>query len=373
MIRDLDRLGADHFDLLIVGGGIYGLAVAHDAALRGLRTALVERHDFGAGASFNHHRTLHGGLRYLQSADLRRMRESIRERRTFARIAPQFIAPQPFLMPTTTRLWRSAAAMRTAFALDALVAFDRNRHVPADLRLPAGRLLSTRELLARLPDARALEATGAALWYDYRTEDADRLTLAFGLAAARHGATLANYVDAIEPLRAGNTVGGMRVRDALTGSAIDVRARVTVNAAGAGAGRVMAAFGTRRAFPLLKAMNLVTSRPGGQDAFAAPTASGRLLVALPWHGRLTIGTSHGDHLSGPDDTRVSASERDRFVAEIDTAFPWLRLTPDDVALVHRGIVPATAAPGRPPELLDRAEVRDHARDGVQGAIASGRP
>jgi glycerol-3-phosphate dehydrogenase len=369
MNRDLDRLGTDLFDLLIIGGGIHGLAIAHDAALRGLRTALVERHDFGAGTSFNHHRTLHGGLRYLQSGDLRRMRESIRERRTFARIAPQFIAPQPFLMPTMARLSRSAGAMRAAFALDALVAVDRNRHVPANLRLPAGRVLSRRELLARLPEARAFDATGAALWYDYRTEDADRLTLAFGLAAARNGATLVNYADAIEPLRTGQMVAGMRVRDAITGSAIDVRARVTVNAAGAGAGRVMAAFGTRRAFPLLKAMNLVTSRSGGHDAFAAPTASGRLLVALPWRGRLTIGTSHGDHLSGPDDTRASATERDSFLAEVNTAFPWLQLTPGDVALVHRGIVPAQTAPGRLPELLDRAEVRDHARDGIEGAIS----
>lgn len=369
MNRDFDRLAAGTFDVLIVGGGIYGLAIAHDAALRGLRTALVERNDFGSGTSFNHHRTLHGGLRYLQHADMARMRESIRERRAFARIAPQFLSPQPFLMPTSDSVTRGGLAMRVGLGIDALVAFDRDRGVPSCLRLPAGRVLSRGEMLARVPETAAFDASGAALWYDYRTDDADRLTLAFGLAAAHRGAALVNYADAVEPLRAAGAVAGMRVRDALTGNRVDVRARVTINAAGAGAGRVMASFGCRRAFPLIKAMNIVTARPPMTDAVAAPTASGRLLVALPWRGRLTIGTAHGEDLCGSDDTRVSAAERDRFLAEINTAFPWLRLTPADVVLVHRGVVPARVEPGRAPDLLDRPEVRDHARDGIDGALS----
>src|SRR5207247_9459464 len=89
MQRDLDRLTARTFDVLVVGGGIYGLTIAYDAAQRGLSVALVERNDFGSGASFNHLRTIHGGLRYLQSLDLKRARESVRERRTIARIAPR--------------------------------------------------------------------------------------------------------------------------------------------------------------------------------------------------------------------------------------------------------------------------------------------
>ena len=87
MIRDIDRLSSDTFDVLVVGGGIYGLAIAYDAAQRGLSVALVEKDDFGSGASFNHLRTIHGGVRYLQSLDFARARESVRERRTMARIA----------------------------------------------------------------------------------------------------------------------------------------------------------------------------------------------------------------------------------------------------------------------------------------------
>src|SRR3954447_19195901 len=95
MTRDLEQLSGRTFDLLVVGGGIYGLAVAYDAAQRGLSVALVERHDFGGGASFNHLRTLHGGLRHLQRLDLRRARASVTERAVFARIAPYMIRPLP--------------------------------------------------------------------------------------------------------------------------------------------------------------------------------------------------------------------------------------------------------------------------------------
>jgi glycerol-3-phosphate dehydrogenase len=113
VIRDLSRLTSREFDVLVVGGGIYGLTIAYDAAQRGLAVALVERDDFGAATSFNHLKTIHGGLRYLQAADLPRMRESIRERRAFARIAPRFLVPLPFAMPTGGRLTRTPLAMRT--------------------------------------------------------------------------------------------------------------------------------------------------------------------------------------------------------------------------------------------------------------------
>src|SRR5215210_5318306 len=126
MIRDLDRLTGHTFDVLIVGGGIYGLTIAYDAAQRGLSVALVERGDFGSGASFNHLRTIHGGLRYLQSLDLRRSRESMRERRTLARIAPHAVKPLLFALPLYRSLMKGRLAMRAGFVVDRLVAFDRN-------------------------------------------------------------------------------------------------------------------------------------------------------------------------------------------------------------------------------------------------------
>src|ERR1700758_5568720 len=112
MHRDLDLLTATTFDILVVGGGICGLIVACDAAQRGLAVGLIERDDFGSGASFNHLRTIHGGLRYLQTLDIARARESVRERRTLARIAPAAVRPLGFVLPLTRSLVRGKTAMR---------------------------------------------------------------------------------------------------------------------------------------------------------------------------------------------------------------------------------------------------------------------
>src|SRR5437868_12797261 len=110
MTRDLDVLSGHTFDVLVVGGGIYGLTIAYDAAQRGLSVALIEQNDFGSGTSFNHLRTIHGGLRYLQSLDLARARESVRERRTVARIAPHAVRPLPFAVPLYRSLMRGRLA-----------------------------------------------------------------------------------------------------------------------------------------------------------------------------------------------------------------------------------------------------------------------
>src|SRR3954467_9660033 len=122
MQRDVDALTGRTFDLLVVGGGIYGLTIAYDAAQRGLTVALIERADLGSGASFNHLRTIHGGLRYLQTLDVARARESVIERRILAAIAPRAVRPLPFALPLYRSLTRGVTAMRAGFVLDRLVA-----------------------------------------------------------------------------------------------------------------------------------------------------------------------------------------------------------------------------------------------------------
>src|SRR5207248_1618509 len=126
-----------------------GLTIACDAAQRGLSVALVERDDFGSGSSFNHLRTIHGGLRYLQDFDIARARESIRERRILARIATHLIRPLEFVLPLSSSSWKGPLAMRAGFWIDRLVAADRNQNVPASHQLPAGRVLSAHEAAAR--------------------------------------------------------------------------------------------------------------------------------------------------------------------------------------------------------------------------------
>jgi len=369
MTRDLSKLTSAPFDVLVIGGGIHGLAVAYDAAQRGYAVALVERGDFGSGSSFNHAKTVHGGLRSLQSGDVVKARFSVRERRAMARIAPHLVTPLSFVMATTRTLTRSKMALRLGFLADALIGFDRNARVESHLRLPAGRVIprdSYRSVFGA--NARA-EATGGARWSDYHLPESDRLTLAFAQAASGHGAVLANYVDALDPLVRGGRVAGIRAVDRLDGTTVEIAARVTVNAAGANCRPWMTAFGAKPDFPLLKAMNLVTTRPAGPVAMGAPTSGGRLLLIMPWHGRMLVGTSHSDAAAEPGDTSVSQGELRSFVDEVNSAFPALDLGADEVSLVHRGVVPAVADRRGVLGLMGHHRLHDHSVDGVDGAVS----
>ena len=364
MYRDLDALTSHTFDLLVVGGGIHGLMAAWDASMRGLRVALVERHDFGGRASFHHHRTLHGGLRYLQSGNIARLRTSVRERRTWAHIAPHLIERQAFAIEAGTSRGKPATLLRLGFALDAVLTADRNRDLIGDLRLPPGRI----DTDGRHDTGDLLDDTGPlAVWHDYRTAHAERLTLGVGINAVRAGACLANYVDAIEPIRDGRKVVGIAARDLVHGHPLTISARVVLNATGAEGGRMMAAFGVRRAPPLVKAMNIVTTRPAPALACGASTSDGRLLFAVPVQGRLSIGTWHGPRPCGADAWLVTGEELDAFLADVNQAFPSLHLGLDDIALVHRGVVPARVRGGRV-QLADSPVLREHRHDGVDGAI-----
>ncbi len=366
--RDLSHLETAGCDLLVVGGGIYGLACAYDAASRGLRVALVEAGDFGSGASFNHQKTAHGGLRSLGSGHLRRARESIRERRALARIAPWLLRPLPFLVGTYRSIARSRLALGSAFRLDAWLGRRRNDGVEPELHLPAPRLVSRAAVLRLFGGIRPEGLTGGAQWYDYQMVESDRLTVAFAEAADRAGADLANHVEAVGALTEGGRVTGMRLRDALTGRTLEVRARLTLNAAGAHAGTVMRMFGVERTLPLLRAMNLVTSRPASDMALAAPGPSGRMLTLVPWRGRALVGTAQSSTFVAAEATGPSAADIAAFVAEANHAFPSLRLELSDITLVHRGVVPAVTGRNGVPDLRSSPAIIDHTADGVPGAL-----
>ncbi len=143
MKRDLERLSSETFDVVVVGAGIYGACMAWEAALRGLSVALVEQRDFGWATSANMHRIAHGGFRYLQNANIKRMRESIRERKTLMRIAPHLVHPLPFLVPTYKRGIQQRQMMRVALKLYDLIGFDRNHGLEDPQKyIPPGRLVS---------------------------------------------------------------------------------------------------------------------------------------------------------------------------------------------------------------------------------------
>jgi glycerol-3-phosphate dehydrogenase len=368
LTRDLDRLTSTTFDLLVIGGGIYGVTIACDAAQRGLSVALIERNDFGSGTSFNHLRTIHGGLRYLQTLDLARARQSIVERRTLAQIAPWAVRPMPFVLPLQRSLTRGRTAMAAAMLLDRVIAADRNHGVPPSHRLPSGRILGRDRALRAYPSLQRMPLRAAAVWYDYVTTDADRLTLAWALSAVQHGAVVANYLEALSLKADGGRVLGAAARDQVTGEALLIRALTVANATGAAVNRLLAPFGGVE-LPLLRAMNVVTTRPALEAAFGGRGRSGGTLFAVPWNGRTLIGTWQSTHICQSDDLAVPDSELDAFLQEANAIFPAADLTRDDVTLVHRGIVPAVLRHGGSPALQGGDVVFEHEATGLAGLVS----
>ena len=369
MQRDLETLTARTYDVLVVGGGIYGLTIAYDCAQRGLSVALIERRDFGSGASFNHLRTIHGGLRYLQTLDFSRARESVNERRTLARIAPAAVRPLRFVLPLSSSLTQGAFAMRAGFLLDRAVSRHRNDGVTEQLQLPAGQVVACGEALNGFDESLRDGVSGqAAAWYDYVTTDPDRLTLAWGIAAARHGASLANYVEADSLVLEGGRAIGVHATDRASGRKLEIAARLVINATGGAVDRLLGASGLVFGVPMLKAMNLVTARVAPAAALGARGPSGRALFTVPWKGRALFGTWESSKPCAPDDTSIGADDVGAFITEINQAFPSLSLTPQDVTLVHRGVVPAVIHADGRAGLEGHEQICDHADRGVEGLV-----
>jgi glycerol-3-phosphate dehydrogenase len=366
--RDLDRLAATRYDLLVVGGGIHGLAAAYEGASRGLRTALIDAGDFGAAASFNHQKTAHGGLRALQYGRLDLARQGIFERRALARIAPWLLRPLPFLVGTYRSLTRSRLALRLAFRVDQWLGRKRNEGLEPELHLPAARLVSKAATLRLFQGIRQEGLTGGAQWYDYQMVESERLTFAFAAAADRAGADLATYVEALEGRRSAGRIAGVAACDVLTGQTFEIDAAVTLNAAGAHAGTLMRSFGVSREFLLLEATSLLTDRRASDMALAAAAPSGRMLTLVPWRGRALVGTSQSQHFVAPDRSSLTAAALRAFLEEANYAFPALGITPDSVTLVHRGRLPAVRGRDGRPTLRAAAAVLDHATEGAPGAF-----
>jgi glycerol-3-phosphate dehydrogenase len=363
MKRDPAALAAREHDLLVIGGGIYGAAAAWDAALRGLRVALVERDDFGAGASWNSLKTIHGGLRHLQHADVRSLRESVRERRALLRIAPELVRPLGFLVPTRGRGMESRAAFAAGLALNDLLGADRNRGLAEAQRIPRGRTLSRPEALQLVPGLPKEGLTGAALWHDAQVVSSERLTLAFVRAAAEAGALVANHTEALGLWRDRDRVVGAEMRDTLTGEESPVYADCVLLAAGPGNRVLLTRAGISRSTgSFLRARNLVFARPPATPVAVGARSRGRYLFLVPWNGRTLVGTAYEEEGEDPGPRAVR-----EFLDEARAAFPWAGLGARDLSLVHEGLVPGKGGA----EGLDRARgLRDHKKeDGVHGLVS----
>ncbi|HEX2906313.1 MAG TPA: glycerol-3-phosphate dehydrogenase/oxidase [Phototrophicaceae bacterium] len=382
MFRNLNALAQKQFDVLVIGGGIYGAAVTWEAASRGLSVALVEKDDFCGATSANSLKTIHGGLRYLQHADFQRMRESISERTTLMRIAPHLIHPLPVLVPTYGHRLKGREVMALATFANDLISFDRNLPDP-EKRLPHGYTISRRECLQRLPGIPENNLTGGAVFYDAQAYNTERLVIDFLHSAVQSGAEVANYVQAVGFRRQANKVIGIEARDHLTGSTFDIQARMIINTAGPWVNSVLGLLGPAQPpAQLALSMNIITrplferfavglSAPKSyQDADALLNKGNRLLFFSPWRDRSLIGTTADPYHGAPDNFEITETEVQRFLNEINQAYPAANLTLDDVTFVHAGLLPSPGIDHKSGDarIAKHYQLIDHRQAGIDGLL-----
>jgi glycerol-3-phosphate dehydrogenase len=376
--RDLDRL-REPFDLVVIGAGIYGAAIAWDATLRGLRVALIDRGDIGGGTSFNNAKTLHGGVRSLQGLRLDELREYVRERRALLRIAPHLVRPLTFVSPALGTLTRNRLAYAAYFRAYDLLARDRNDGVDPALHLGATRILGREAYLALDPLSDPAHVTGGVAWQDGQMLHGERVTLAFVKAAAARGAAIVTHLRADTALVEGGRVVGLRAVDVAphpVGPAVerafDVSTRLVVNATGPQADRVAAGLVGSPLPRLVPALSLglnVVTRSLDLDAAVGGTARGRLFFAAPWRGLTIAGTGHEPYAGGVDAPDVTAADVDTFLRDFNAAFPRAGLERADIRLVHRGLLPTAAVVDGEVRLLKTSVIHDHAADGHAGLLS----
>jgi glycerol-3-phosphate dehydrogenase len=345
-----ERLAAETFDVLVIGGGATGCGVALDAAARGLRTALVEGHDFAFGTSSRSSKLIHGGLRYLQQHDYLLVYEALHERQRLIRNAPHLVHPLPFLIPLFGRDGAVAKGVAKAYSV-ALWTYD----VTGGLRIGhRHRRIDATEALSHFPVLRTDRLVASFLYWDAQADDA-RLTLALARTAAREGAVLANYSPVAALLEKGGRVCGVRLANGTR-----IRARAVVNAGGVWSDRIASvrdgdagatvappvslrpAKGVHLAVPAEKLpcdYATVLTVPGGKRSIFVVPWAGNEASRAPRAGRYTyVGTTDTDY-SGPlDDPRCSAEDVEYLLAAVN-AWTTAALTPGDVTGTWAGLRP----------------------------------
>jgi len=330
--NSLLRALEDRFDVLIVGGGATGLGIAVDAATRGYATALVEAGDFAQATSSRATKLVHGGVRYLASGQFHLVYEALRERATMVRVAPHLVRPLPFVLPAFRR-------MELPYYGAGLLVYD---WLSGKSTMGPTRILGSAAVAERIPGIATARLAGGVLYHDGQFNDA-RYALALARTALDHGATVINYARCERLIQENGRVAGAVVRDVESAAEVTVRARVVINAAGifSDAVRTLDAPGTAPLLSLSRGSHVVVEEGvlGGRTALIVPkTNDGRVIFAIPWEGRVVIGTTD---VPAPE----SATEPGHTEEEIDYLLehiaPYLekRVERGDVLAVFSGLRP----------------------------------
>ena len=371
MKRNPAELSGRPFDILVVGGGIHGAALAREASLCGFSTALIEKDDFGGATSANSLKIIHGGLRYLQQLDVVRLRTSVVERRAFLTTAPHLVHPLQCVMPTRGHAMKGREAMFCGLLLNELLSFDRNRLKDAEKRIPSGRLIKKTELALRVPDLPLDGVTGGCSWYDAYTYNSERLVSAMVRDAALSGAAVANYIKLTGFSKTGNRISAARVVDQLNGTEFEIPAKLTVLAAGPWADEILVPLGlsSPETRCLAMGMNVVLRKPLLSGAAAGlqfrrrAGDSQRLLFLMPWRGRTLAGTYYRPHRGPADSLQVTEEDIAVLLSDLSQAYPAAHITRDDIVCVLAGLLPAkhNLLVHDEPVLSNHFSILDHSR------------
>lgn len=335
------------WDLVVIGGGITGAGILREAARRGVRGALIEARDFAWGTSSRSSKMIHGGLRYLMAGQVGLARAALRERERLLREAPGLVREQGFVLAHYRRRWPPAVAFGGLLRIYDLLA-GRWTH----------RRLSGQETRWLVPGLRCRDLQGATRYADAVTDDA-RLTLRVIREAEHDGALALNYAPAVDLLIHRGGVGGVAVRDQITGQTLEVEARWVVNATGVwcddlrrrvgGGPRLRPLRGSHLVFPFWRL-------PVGQTVTLLHPVDRRPVFIMPWEGVTLVGNTDLDHGADPGEgVYVSSAEMDYLLEALRWQFPESDLGESDVQAVFAGIRPVIGGGRRPPS----KERRDH--------------
>lgn len=372
-MRHFQPIQDTEFDLIVIGGGINGAGVARDAALRGLKTILIEKDDFASGTTSWSTRLVHGGLRYLEYFEFNLVRESLREREILLKTAPHLVHPIQLTIPIYEYGSRSYWEIKAGMILYDILSYDKT--------LPNHRMLPKPQLKQLFRAVNTEQLAGGAQYYDGQAEYAERLCLENVLSAQDAGAELLNYVKVIQLHREGDRITHLTCRDELSGETFEVRGStnaVVVNTSGPWVDQVCAngtpkAIGTTRKIGGTKGSHIIIDPfPGAPETalYVEAKTDNRPFFIVPWLGLSLIGTTDLHYEGNLDRVKADDEEVDYLIAETNRIFPAARITRDDVKFTYSGVRPLPYAEGKEPGSITRSHILyDHGQEGVSNLIS----
>lgn len=368
--RDFSVLG-NHFDVIIVGGGVTGAAVAREAAVRGLRTLLLEKNDFGHATSAATSKLLHGGLRYLESYEFGLVRESLSERHILGLAAGHLSRPMPFVVPMYGWSNPGRFTLQAGLTVYDLLAYDRNLGTPEDKQIPTSKWLSRDEVLRIEPRIESRDLRGGFVYYDYQNLFPERLNLAFLKTAVKNGAQVFNHcrVTGFETEAAlrGKRIQKVVFKDELSGHSWCASGTVFVNASGPWMDLLLGLVQSEPTHKVKrsKGIHLLTDRIIGDHTVFLRNKKGQHCLVIPWEGMTLIGPTDSPYDGHPDDLRPTEEDIAPLVSLVNELLPGAPLTRDKIRHVPIGIRPLVFSDKSTYRASRKYEIYDHSLEGDQ--------